>query len=348
MSVRLIAKRTNLSIATVSLALRNHPRISIATRGRVKAAARQCGYTRNPRIAQVMDAVRDGAGEQSRGCLGVMSLYDQPRPWEDSGHLSLIFDGMTRRAERLGYRLEPMWLRAPKMTPRRFNSILAARGIEGVLCFGGPAVDETLPAEFDRCAIVTQGVSIKTPLHRVISNAYADTVATLDRLHELGYRRPGLILSDYEHARGAHAHLSAYLGWCHQRHGPSSALPVLPDTGLDERPFLQWLKKCRPDVLVCVHGQDEVNELCAIMIRHQISIPGDIGVAAISQLLDDQTVSGMTENQHLIGSWAVELLVARIMNRDFGIPSRPRVEMVDGVWRNGRTLRQVTPAAVNV
>ena len=40
-----------------------------------------------------------------------------------------------------------------------------------------------------------------------------------------------------------------------------------------------------------------------------------------------------------VGSWAVELLVSRIMNRDFGYPSHPRIEMVEMQWIEGKTLR---------
>jgi LacI family transcriptional regulator len=348
MSIRQIAKMEKLSIATVSLALRDHPRISMATRSRVKAAARRSGYSVNPKITQMMGAIRQGTGEGSRGCLGLISLYDSQRPWEQSMHLSRIHDGMTRRATVLGYRLEPMWLRAPGMTPRRFKSILETRRIEGLLCLGSAEVDESLPDEFQHYAIVTQGVSIRTSLHRVISNAYADTLNVLNRLRDLGYRRPGLVLSDYEHERDSHAHLSAYLGWCHEHFGPNDALPVLTDAGMKEDKLLPWIRRCRPDAIICVHRQECVRDLCETLRRNKLSVPADIGVAAVSQVLDDPALSGLAENQHLIGAWAVELLVARIMNRDLGIPARPRVEMVDGVWREGKTLRRITPAKVNV
>lgn len=348
MSVRQIAKMVKLSIATVSLALRDHPRISRATRSRVKAAAQRSGYAPHPKVTRMMEIIRRSSGEEPCRCLGLVSLYDSLRPWKESMHLSRIYDGMTRRAEMLGYRLEPMWLRAPQMTPRRFERILETREIKGLLCLGSPKVGDLLPGEFENYAIVTQGLSIVTSLHRVMSNAYADTLDVLNRLHRLGYRRPGLILSDYEHARGSHAHLSAYLGWCHERFGPNCALPVLPDADLQEKRFMRWLEGCRPDVLICVHPQERVREICAALRRGGIAIPADIGVIAMSQLLDDPALSGMAENQHLIGSWSVELLVGRILNEDFGLPARPRVEMVDGVWHNGKTLRTFAPSPVNV
>ena len=40
-----------------------------------------------------------------------------------------------------------------------------------------------------------------------------------------------------------------------------------------------------------------------------------------------------------MGTWAVELLVSRIHNQDFGLPVNPRIEMVESRWIEGRTLR---------
>jgi hypothetical protein len=46
----------------------------------------------------------------------------------------------------------------------------------------------------------------------------------------------------------------------------------------------------------------------------------------------------MQQNQPLMGAWVVELLAARIANRDFGIPEHPRTEMVESRWIEGATL----------
>lgn len=68
-------------------------------------------------------------------------------------------------------------------------------------------------------------------------------------------------------------------------------------------------------------------------------MPKDLGVAAISQSLEGTEFSGLQENQHLIGVWSIELLVARIMNHDFGVPLYPRIEMVERRWVDGKSLR---------
>lgn len=341
MSIRRIARLAGISPSAVSLALQGSPRVSEATKRRVLGLAKRLGYRKNAKVAELMSHVRSGQDSRREACLGVISFYDDARPWEKSVHLSRIYDGMTLRAEALGYRLEPLWLRAPGMTYRRFRSILDARGIDGLLCFGSPNLDEEFPAEFDRYAIVTQGLSIKSPLHRVVSHVYNDMWRALNRVHEMGYRRPGLVIGHYEEIRSAHAYLCVYAGWSQLNLEATATIPILQMDRVEEKPLLTWLNRHRPDVVIFVHHYDFLEEFSGILRQRDIRVPRDLGVAVISQTLERTDFSGLQENQHLIGAWSVELLVARIMNRDFGIPSHPRIEMVERRWIEGKSLRRL-------
>jgi len=342
-SIRQIAKLSGFSSAAVSLALRNSAKIPEATRRKIKAIAQRCGYETDPRITQMMGVVRLGNRAKNRGCFAVISFYDSPRPWENSPHLVRLYEGMSQRAGELGYRLEPMWLRAPEMTSRRFRNILDTRGIEGLVCFGSPNIDEGFPPEFDHYAIVTQGVSVRTMCHRVVNNAYSDTRQVLNKLYKFGYRRPGLILSNYEHQRGAHANLSAYLGWWEHHIGTSLAVPVLRLDTIDAKLVLGWIKTHNPDAIVIVHDANAIAALNAVLKENGVRVPADVGVAALTPILQGSKLSGIEEDQLLMGAWAIELLVSRIMNRDLGIPKKPRVEMIEGIWVDGASLRNRPP-----
>ena len=209
MNVRHIAKLTGISASAVSLALRDSPRISAATKQRVRLVAKETGYAPDAKIVDLMRHLRRPRAIRQQACFGVVSFYDSLRPWEKSLHLTRIHEGMSKRARDLGFRLEPLWLRAPGMTYRRFRSILETRSIEGLLCFGSPDFEQEFPAELGHLAVVTLGLSIRTPLHRVTSHFYNDTVAALTKVHQLGYRRPGLVLGAYEETRSAHTHSAA-------------------------------------------------------------------------------------------------------------------------------------------
>lgn len=340
MNLRQLASLAKLSPSAVSLALRGSTKVSQATRDRVQRLAKEHGYAVDARVASIMRELRRPSQDRAKGCFGVMSLYDDATPWKQSLHLQRIYTSMEARAHQIGYRLEPVWLRAPGMTRRRFRGILDTRGIQGLLCFGSPRLDDEFPEELDHYAIVTVGLSIRTPLHRVTSHFYNDTITALDRLRSLGYQRPGLVIGRYEDIRTSHIHVAAYLGWCDRNLGPGSALPVLDVDKIEEDRLMAWLRTEQPDALVFVHLYDRVVDLRKILEENKVRVPGDVGVAVLSHVLEGTGLSGMQQNQRLMGAWSVELLAARIANNDIGFPAAPRIEMVESTWVHGGTLRK--------
>ena len=338
MSVRKIARLAGISHAAVSLALRNSAKVSEATRARVHRIAKRLGYRPNSKVRELMGQVSLSKQNGCRACFGVISLYNTARPWEQSLHLRRMFDAMMNRSESLGYRLEPFWMHTPGLTMRRFRNILDARGIEGLLCFGSPDFDAAFPKELDHYAIVTQGLSISTPLHRVISHAYNDTWHALEKAYALGYRRPGLILGKYEEVRSGHANASAYLGWCEHKSGATQALPILRIDQVRDEPLNSWVRAQQPDVVIFVHNYDMLPELDAVLRRADFRVPKELAVIVVSQVVRGSGFSGMEENQMVMGEWASELLASRIVNRDFGIPEQPRIEMIESQWVDGESL----------
>lgn len=340
MNVRHIAKLAGVSPSAVSLALRDSPRISTETKARVMSLARELDYEPDARIVHLMRHLRKPRDVRQQASFGVISFYDTLRPWEKSRHLTSIYEGMQRRARDLGYRLEPLWLRAPGMTYRRISGIIETRGIDGLLCFGSPDFNQEYPVELGGHAVVTIGLSIQTPLHRVTSHFYNDTLHVLNRVHALGYKRPGLVLGTHEDTRSAYAHSGAYLGWCEHMLGNRAAMPVLMLREIEEPALTQWLAENQPDVIVFVHLPEMITRFRAVLKRMRISIPRSLGVVVLSHEVEGSGFCGLQQNQRLMGSWAVELLAARIANQDLGIPVNPRTEMVESEWINGDSLQK--------
>ncbi len=341
MNLRHLARLAQLSPSAVSLALRDSPKISAATRKRVQQLAQENGYVPDARVVSMMRSLRQPKSHRQSACFGVISLYPEERPWNNSRHLRRIYDGMERRAQELGYRLEPIWLYAPGMTFRRFCSILDARAIEGLLSFGSPNLNDDFPLELDHYAIVTQGLSIRTRLHRVTSHFYNDTINVLRRMRNLGYRRLGLVVGHYEDVRSSHAHISAYLGWHDRIYGFNQAIPPLCLDGVEEKPLMDWLNAHKPDGLVFVHTSDSLREFQRILTKNGITPPEPFGVAVLSHVLEGTGWAGLQQNAFTMGAFAVELLASRIANQDFGFPKYPRIELVESEWVEGPTLKQV-------
>lgn len=345
MSVRLIAARAGVSPSTVSLALRGSDKISAETRERIFTIAREVDYRPDARVHELMARVRGTRGQGTQACFGVMSLYPEARPWERSEHLQRIHASMARRAEALGYRLEPLWLRAPGMTQRRFREILDARGIEGLICFGSDDPLAPFPEALDHYAIVVVGLSIRTPLHRVACHFYGDAWRALDEIKAHGYRRPGMILARHEAQRTGYMHAGAYLAWCDRNLGSASAVPVLHVERSEPEPVVRWIEQHQPDAIALVHVGDAIPEFVAMLSAQGVRVPQDIGLAAVTHLVRGTGLGGMEQDQELMGARAVELLTSRILEHDLGLPHHPRIELVESQWIDGASLPRVGRAA---
>lgn len=339
MSLRAIAEQAGVSPATVSLALRGSQKIPKATRARIAQIAERIGYKPNAKVTELMSHVRLSRPGNLTACLGVLSFYEHPRPWETMPALRRIYESMARRAEDLGYRLEPIWLRAPGLTTRRVCGILDARGIEGLICLGSPDLQEIFPPELDHYAVVAQGVSVAASVHRVMTHAAGDMWSALDAVYALGYRRPGLAIGAEETVPNRDAYVSAYLGWCFKKGIGAAPVPLLKLTGPDLGGATRWLENNTPDVIIAVQDTPGIVEFGLQLQRAGVRWPGDVGIAAICPILEGSGFSGLQENHPLIGTWTIELLVDRILHHELGLPVHPRLEMVSSQWFKGNSLR---------
>ena len=115
-----VAEASGVHRTTVSLALRDHPRIPQATRDKVKATAARLGYQINPLVAALMQSRRLGKPVKHM-TLAYVTNYPTRYGWKPVHHdRPDFFPGAVARARELGYNLEDFWLAEPGMTPARF------------------------------------------------------------------------------------------------------------------------------------------------------------------------------------------------------------------------------------
>src|SRR3954471_735229 len=193
-TVRSLARELGLSHTTVSDALRGQGRVDPATIVRVKKAASDAGYRRNPLAAAVMSELRRSRGGTFRGVLAAVDVFEPDRAPHGAFHRELIVGGK-ERARQLGFKLEEFVVNRDGITISRLDSILQSRGIHGVLLLPSWYSPDWTQLDWSRyAAVYTDYVIEKPPLHCVCCNHYRSMVALLGQLMERGYRRPGLYL----------------------------------------------------------------------------------------------------------------------------------------------------------
>jgi LacI family transcriptional regulator len=335
-TTRSIGAELGVSCTTVSLALRDDPRISEKTRQRIKKIAARLDYVPDARVRAAMREVRAVRAGRTQAGLAMLSIYPEREPWKIHPHLAKVIAGAREKAHALGYSLEYFWLKEPKMTPKRMAGILHARGIEGIFCLGSANPEEHWPEELSDFAITTFAMSIPTALHRVRSDFHEDCMALMGMLKALGYRRPGLCILPSGDRRTGYVYSGAFLVF-QQRFLEPPHVPILLTEDFNDGAVLSWLEMHNPDIVVIHHDPENWR---AFARRHNIRVPDDISVVSLGFTIGDSSgFSGYEQNLRGMGVSAIELLVGRVEQRDIGLPADPKIELVQGHWVQGETTR---------
>lgn len=231
-------------------------------------------------------------------------------------------------------------MKRPGLNAARLRSIIEARGIRGLLCLGSLDPEEHFPPELMTFTIVTYAASIPDRLHRVMSNFAADGRMLLDELLRRGYTRPGLVILNSGDRRTDHLYSATFLSHQERRFSPP-AVPVLRAEQWNEPEIDTWYSQHRPDVIVLHQYETYVAQLMAWLTRKRIAVPRDLGVALLDKNPDRARFSGICQDPGLQGAVATEMLLGRLLLRDFGLPESPKVELVQGSWNEGATIRRV-------
>ncbi len=342
MSVRSLARELGVSATAVSLALKGSPRVSAELRAEVQRRAKATGHVPNARLAELMSEVRQSGAAQYRATLGVISLFPEERPWIERpvySHLGEVLAGARERAQSHGYKLEEFWVKQPGLTSERLGQIVEARGIRGLLCLGSLDPDERFPEALKRFAVVTHAASIPDPLHRVLSDFARDGRRLFDELLGRGYRQPGLCILGSGDRRTDHLYSATFLS--HQeRKFAGARVPILRAEAWNEAEFAAWFDRHEPDVIVLHQYESYTLAVEAFLARQKRRVPREVGIALLDKM-PAARFSGIRQNPFRVGAVATEMLLGRMLLGDFGAPAQPKIELVQGEWNEGRTLRPV-------
>ncbi len=333
-SLKNVAARAGVSLATASYALSNHPKISEVTRLKIKASAEALGYRTNATVSRLMAELRSDRGDGSTiawiNCSPAQDTYTAV-PWM-RGWLR----GARARAEGLGYGLEEFWLHA-KMPPDRLLQILTARGTAGMLLAPTRTTRGIVPLDTRSFPAVSMAGAFSQPLlHQASTNNFANVVLALDEMSRMGYRKIGLFSHLLPREWAIRQFIGAYLEWQGERPERLRSAPLLydedaPDAGTT---FGNWVKRHRFDAILTTSSRN------AIWLE-QIGLraPEDIGLAHLNLAEDVAGWAGIDPLIVEVAAAAVDLLVGQIHRHETGPPSVQKITTIRGIWVPGKTLR---------
>lgn len=338
-TLRDIAAALGISTNTVSLALRNSPRISAATRDRVKRKARSIGYEPDPMLSALAHYRHNRTAKPVRAGLAWLNFWDEPKKLLEHTLYKDVWKGANEAARALGYSIEEFVCGGKDpIDARRLGTILGARGIRGILMPPQWPAPEPQDFKFDwgRYAVVRIGRTASFPPVDVVTHSQAhDMLTAVLKIHEKGYRRIGFVTG--AGAPSAFLFDAGYLKG--QRVVAESArLPVL-ELGLTDAlvpekvaAFRAWMKSNKPDAVISTYPR-----IRALAEAAGYRVPGDVALAAASVSLSDAD-AGNYENPEEVGRSAVRVLVGQLLRNEAGIPAYTHDILVRSQWVEGSTM----------
>jgi LacI family transcriptional regulator len=335
-SVRGLARALGISHTTVSDALRGSPRVRRETRERVQRAALEAGYHYNPLAGALMSEMRRSGVGAFRGVIAIVDLEcDAIRANGSGRYHQEIVAGASEVAARLGFKTETFILGEKNLSIPRLGSILHSRGIRGILLLPAGSQPDLLKLDWSQFAgIYTDYLIEKPALDAVCSDHFRSMVIALQKVEELGYRRPGLVLLE-SHDRRLLFRWEAAFRTYHEHHQAMEATKPYVAQTLTKEGFLHWFNETRPDVVMCHRP-----EVLTWMREAGAEVPESHGFCCLNVLLGADGTAGLDLQPRLLGARGMEALVAQLHRNEYGIPATASTITIPAIWRSGPTLCQ--------
>lgn len=330
-----LARQLRLSVATVSEALRDSPRVKASTRARVRRAADRAGYQPNPLICAALSAVRRGSQQHYRGTLALVDTAEGGRQELMLFHREIVA-GAEARARSLGFNTELFWLgdEEPALSHSRLQSVLLARGITGVVLLPFNQSQDLSDIDFSRFAAVQMDHCLIQPaLHTILPDHYVSILHALERLTQRGYRRIGLSIEERKDSRLKKKWSAGFLAFV-RGYTRDAGVPALIESGLAREQFLAWYRRYKPDLIVG-HQQMMVTWLQEAGVR----VPDDVGYFNLNVTERTGPCAGLDLQPRPLGAAAVETVVAMLLRQERGVPVSPQTITLEASWLDGPTIR---------
>lgn len=341
-TIRTLAQIAGVSKTTVSLALRDHPRIRLEVRQHIQRLAAEAGYRPNALVANLLAQLRSSKTSAYQSTLGLLCVAKDLTELETVPTFRSWMDGCRARATEQGYGFDQLWLYEPGITPDRLVKILDARNIRG-LAVAGFYEGETLSREFDpiwrRSAVVALGTRPTWPvIHFVSNDQYVTVFRAVRELAGLGYRRLGLCLASHVDNIVENRFTAGFCA-AGKRLLLEQTVPIFDLQPGTRKLFASWLKRYRPEVVLTIHL--EVKEWITSL---GLNIPDDVGIVQLDKSSETSDWAGMQQNSELIGRSAIDMVIGQIHRNESGLPPVQKSMLINSTWSSGSTLRNQASA----
>jgi DNA-binding LacI/PurR family transcriptional regulator len=349
-SLKDLARHLDLSIGTVSMALRNHGRVARATRERVHTAAEKMGYRPNVLLASLASRRFSEQSVNAGTPLALIQwnpaghLYDGGRALDASDHYrSQIPISLEPLARRHGFSVQTHSARTPSALRACLDQCYR-QGVLGIMLTENVGGELPVDVGWERFSVLATGpASDDVPFDRVQFDHFHGTHEAYTRFAGMGFMRIGAVIMHHLPVISDDRERIGGILTAQRFHESDTVIPPLLCNFEAYGRFRSWLREYQPDALVGLTARSRWWLHTAWPSRS-----GKTGyiqmLTAGDHFLGDRT-TGFQEDFEALSLELLRRIEQMIRRGERGIPQRPNRILVPLTWVEGDShLRQRGPA----
>lgn len=332
---RTIAQVAGVSTFTVSLALKNHSRVAIETRRKIQRIAARLGYVPNAALASVMAHTR--ASGQTRYQATLAYIDASASSHRDYYAFQTYKAGVVKRAHQLGYEVDSFIIDDLVRPPKAIERILLARGIRGMIMMWPhhQGIPPSWRQLWEKRSCVFLAARPEFPaLPVAMSDHFSVGALAYKKAYAAGHRRISVVLDRWLHAVTEGRFMGGVYSQRELLH-PAGQVPVLRIGEAEERLFLNWYKRHRPECIITMSFG-----IADYLRKARLKVPSDVSL--VHWDVDPHAYgrwAGPEQHPAPIAHSAVDLLVSRIHHNTTGTAMAQTCLLTEPVWHDGASLR---------
>ncbi|MBC9867625.1 MAG: LacI family DNA-binding transcriptional regulator [Opitutae bacterium] len=343
-SIESVARMAGVAKSTVSLALRDSPKLPEQTRLKIKKISQELRYRPNPLVSAQMAQIRRSNPPKTVTTIGFLNTWvDAIRKkrlkWESMGR---YYRGAKQRAEKLGFHFQPLEFDLNLYSGKRIEQILEHRKIDGLILPPLPRSTTELEIDWSPYAVASIGnFAALGNIHRVSYDNFNCMKEVMEITQERGYKRIGFITNLEDEERAGHLWSAGYLEFQSRNISIDAQVPLLrlnsqemESASEEYRQIKRWYYAYKPD-LILSYQDNTLRFLESIGLRS----PEDFGYVSLIWSKNMGDISGYCQDLERVGEIAVNIVVDRLLRNRRGEPDYPFSIFVIGKFIEGRTLR---------
>lgn len=340
-----VALAAHVHKSTVSLALRNQPKLCAATRDRIRKIAEDLGYRPDPMLDLFNLHRRTLEPPRPLGEIAFVSDLSGPAAFSRSEKHEVIFSSAREEAKRLNYTLEVFFVGPAQLSPARLFQVLQARGIAGILLGALSPATRSLNIDWTQFSVVgIESMQVEPRVDNISTDYCQAARLCVRQLRQHGGKNIGFIVA---RCLGPEIEGQLRAGYLVESHAQSPTRTA-PFSRVDEDgepaagDLQDWIGAEELDAVVS----------CGVNVAGLEARMSPEGARRVAWTSID--AGKVHPGLHCVpalhrdlGRRAIELLIMRLQMNLRGLPSNPATTLLPVEWREESQLTSACPLESN-